>query len=467
MLKKLILLMMVVGLLSNAAVAEDWTRFRGANGDGTSSSKNLPAEIGPGKNQVWAVDVPFGRSSPIIVGDRIYLTATDDGQFVTIALDRKSGKQLWRKAAKPARKDDYHHDTDSATTTPVSDGENLYLFFQELGLLSYDKDGKQRWSQSMGPFRNFYSIAASPVVGAKYVYMLCDQVEGSFLVAYDKATGKEAWRRNRPGRMESYTTPIFYPNEKKPTALVVFGSGWVDAYNPADGKTLWSIGELPVGPVPSPILIDKTLYVVGQNHASNGWPPYEGIVKEHDKNDDGELSREEVAEAWLAEHYGWLNHDGEGNITEKDWVDLGNAITSDHWGVYAIRLDDDGKKAERLWNYRKNIPEIASPLVYNDVMYIVEKGVLTTIDTKSGEMIKRDRLGGGAAKVYASPVGADGKVFIGTLDGTLYTLSGVGEWETLASVDLDEEIWATPAIADGHLFVRTRGKLYDFAAAKK
>ena len=199
-----------------------------------------------------------------------------------------------------------------------------------------------------------------------------------------------------------------------------------------------------------------------QNHAGEGWPPYDGIVKEHDKNGDEELTKEEVKEAWLAEHYGWLDHDGSGIITRKDWEDLGRVMTSDNWGAYAIEGVDKKEKRTRRWNYRKNVSEIASPLVYKDVFYMVEKGVLTTLDAGSGELLKRGRLGEGSPKVYASPIAANGKVYIGTLDGVMHVIKAGGEWDSLAQVDLDDEIWSTPAIADGSLFVRTRGKLFRF-----
>ena len=190
-------LILLLVFLTIPATAENWTRFRGDNGSGVSASKGLPTEFGPDKNKVWEAEIPFGRSSPVIDDDRIYVSATEDGRFVTMALDRNTGKTLWSSTLAPRRSDEFHHDTDSATTTPVSDGKNVYVFFQEYGLVSYDAHGKEHWNLELGPFRNFYSIAASPVLGGNTLYMLCDQVEGSFLVAVDKNTGKEKWRRNR------------------------------------------------------------------------------------------------------------------------------------------------------------------------------------------------------------------------------------------------------------------------------
>ena len=456
---------LLLALLAMPLIAEDWSRFRGPNGAGISSSTNLPTEFGPEKNKAWETEVPFGRSSPVIAGDRILISAIEDGKLVTLALDRKSGKTIWRSTLERRRTDEFHHDTDSATTTPTTDGSNVYVFFHEFGLVSYDKNGKQRWTLEMGPFRNFYGIAASPLLAADTLFMLCDQAEGSFLVALDKNTGKEKWRRNRPARLESYSTPILYPEEGKPKALIVSGSRWIDAYDPATGKNLWTLGDVGTGPVSSPVLAGDTLYVTAKNQAEDGWSPFDGVLKEHDKDGNGELSRDEVAEAWLAKHFGWLDADADGAISAKDWKMIGDEMTNDNWGVYAIRLPKKDGKPEKLWNYRKNVADIPSPLVHDGVFYMVLEGILTTLDSKTGELLKRDRIAEGSPKIVASPVMADGKIYIGTQEGKMFVVSAGGEWETLASVDLGEEIWASPAIADGQLYVRTRGKLYSFGAA--
>ena len=462
-----ILPLFILLLLTIPATAENWPRFRGQNGNGTSTSTTLPTEFGPEKNVIWKTEIPFGRSSPVLTGDRIFISATEDGKLVTLALDRKSGKTIWSTTLEPNRKDEFHHDTDSATTTPVTDGTNVYVFFQEVGLVSYDKTGKERWRLELGPFRNFYSIAASPLLAGNTLFMLCDQAQGSFLVAVDKSTGKEKWRRNRPARLENWTTPILYPDNKKPKALIVSGSRWVDAYDLATGKSLWALGDVGTGPVSSPVLVGDTLFISAPNHAEDGWPPFEAMVTEHDKDENGELSREEVAEAWLMEHFGWLDVDADNSISAKDWKAIGDEMVNDNFGVYAIKLPKGEGKPEKLWNYRMNISEISSPLVHDGVFYMVKDGILTSLDAKTGELLKRGRIGESSPKVYASLVAADGKIYIGTLKGTMVVLSAGGEWETLASVDLDDEIWASPAIADGHLYVRTRGKLYSFGAERQ
>lgn len=456
------LLLALLVLLAIPAAADDWPRFRGVNGSGTSTSTGLPAEFGLEKNKVWESDIPFGRSSPVLAGDRIFVSAVEDGKLVTLALDQKTGKTIWRSALERRRTDEFHHDTDSATTTPVTDGTHVFVFFQEVGLIAYDQHGTESWRLELGPFRNFYSIAASPLLAGNTLYMVCDQAEGSFVVAVDKKTGTEKWRRNRPARLESYTTPILFPEDGKPKALIVSGSRWIDAYDPDTGESLWALGNVGTGPVSSPVLAGDTVFVTAPNHAENGWAPFAGVVEEHDKDKNGELSREEVAGAWLIEHFGWLDNDADGSISEKDWKAIGDEMVNDNWGVYAVRIPTGSGKPKVLWNYRKNVADIASPLLLDDVFYMVRDGILTSLDAKTGELLKRDRLGEGSPKVYASPIAADGKIYIGTLKGTMFVLSAGGEWETLASVDLNDEIWASPAIADGRLYVRTRSKLYSF-----
>jgi outer membrane protein assembly factor BamB len=458
---------LLMAMLSpRSAAAGDWSRFRGPNGTGVSDARGLPVEFGPEKNQLWETEVPFGRSSPVIAGDRIFVTATDEGKFVTLALDRATGKVLWRQSVDPVRHEEHHDSTDSATTTPVTDGRNVYAFFQEFGIVSYDGSGKKRWTHPMGPFKNFYSIAASPVLHGNLLYMLCDQIEGSFLLALDKNTGEQVWRVERVGRLESYTTPVLYP-EENPTALVVFGSAWLDAYELKTGKFLWAIGEVGVGPVSSPVIAGDTIYVVTPDHAENGWPPFEPIAEQYDADKDGKLTKEEVAEAWLIQHFGWLDRDMNGTITKADWDTLAKEVNTGHHGAYAIRLAEGGNP-DRRWNYRKNPSEIATPLVHDGVFYMVEKGILTALDAATGELLKRDRLGEGSPKVYASPVAADGKLFLGTLEGSLVVVRAAGrDWRTLSSVDLGDEIWATPAIVDDKLYVRTRSKLYGFGSPRE
>lgn len=443
----------------------EWPGFRGANSAGVSSSTGLPVEFGPEKNLVWQAEVPFGRSSPAVTEDRIFLTAVDDDKLVTLAVERGTGRLLWRREVKRIVQAEFHTATDSATPSPATDGENVYVFFHEAGLVSYDAAGKERWRRPLGPFRNFYGMAASPVLAGERLFVLCDQAEGSFLLAVDKNTGEELWRRKRPARLEAYTTPILYPNAGHPKALLVSGSRWVDAYDPASGDILWTLGGVGSGPISTPVLMGDTLYVSSVDHAENGWAPFAPLLAEHDKDGDGELSREDIEGSWIANHYGWLNADGKGNISLADWEHVEREMVNEHWGIYAIRLG--GVAPEKLWNYRKNVPYIPSPLIQDGVFYMVKDDIVTSLDAETGKLLKRGRLGEEKSKVYASPVAADGKIYVGTMGGDVVVLEAGSDWSLLAINKLGGEIWSSPAIVDHHLYIRTRDTLYSFAVAKE
>ena len=452
---------------TGAARAEEWSRFRGPNGSGVSESTNLPTEFGPEKNLAWSVEIPFARSSPVLAGDRIFLTAIDAETFTTLALDRASGKELWRREIERDRESEMHQDTDSATPSPVTDGGNVFAFFQESGLVAYNARGDELWRLALGPFRNFYGMSASPVLAGDTLFLVCDQNGGSFLLAVDKNTGKQKWRQERPGRSLSYTTPILYPDAQHPRELVILGDRWLDAYDLASGESRWVLSGLGVGPVSSPVLAGDLLFVNAPDHAPEPPPPFSELAAGHDADGDEILTRQEVAGTWMTKHFGFVDWDGNGSLSADDWRQLNQSMTTDDWGIHAIRLSGRGTGPEIMWSSQQNVPYIPTGVAYNGALYMVKDGIVSSYDTDSGELLKRGRLTKGSPKVYASPVAADGKIYIATLEGQMAVLKASAQWEVLAMNDLEDEIWATPAIADGHLYVRTRGKLFGFAAPQK
>src|SRR6185503_8218725 len=144
---------------TSSAAGNDWLQFRGPNGTGVADGPTLPAQFGATKNLAWKASVPFGRSSPVVTADRVFLTASEGDKLVTLALDRKTGKMLWRRDVQRARHTPIYKANDAASPTPVSDGKNVFVFFAELGLISYAPDGKERWRLPLGPFSSFYGMA--------------------------------------------------------------------------------------------------------------------------------------------------------------------------------------------------------------------------------------------------------------------------------------------------------------------
>lgn len=458
-----IVLIAVAPALATDDQVGEWSRFRGPNGSGVSASTGLPTEFGPERNLEWEAVVPFGRSSPVLTADRIFLTAAEENGLLTLAFDRHTGKEVWRRRVDRRRADDMYGETDSSTPTPATDGENVYVFFQEVGLISYDAAGQERWLRGMGPFRNYYGMSASPILAGDTLLIVCDQAHGSFLLAVDKDTGKELWRRERPARVESYTTPVLYPDSVHPETVVISGSKWLDAYDLKSGEGVWALKGLGAGPVSSPVLSGSTLFVNAPDHNEEPLPTFGELAKEHDGDGDQRLSRTEVEGTWLSNHFAWLDNDADGAITAADWKKLNEEIDVEGWGLFAISLPEGGGQPQVLWNDRRSVPYIPSSLVYDGVLFTVKDGIVSSFDPQSGELHKRGRLGKGANRVYASPVAADGKIFIGTLEGEVAVLSAGAEFEVLSTNQIGEAIYATPAIADSHLYVRTRDRLFSFA----
>ena len=193
--------------LAFLALISDWDRFRGPNGSGVNESKGLPTEFGVDKNMRWRVALPPGHSSPILVGDRIFLTAYEGEKLLTFSLDRATGKILWRREAPRTRVSSIDKRNSPASPSPATDGKNIYVFFGDYGMVSYGFDGNERWHVPLGPFNNVYGMGASPVVVDDKVVLVCDQSSGSFIAAFSLADGKEKWRTPRPEALSGHSTP--------------------------------------------------------------------------------------------------------------------------------------------------------------------------------------------------------------------------------------------------------------------
>lgn len=451
-------------LCAAGAMAEDWTRFRGPNGSGLSTSAALPANFDDEGALLWSAAIPFGRSSPAIASDRMFLTGIAADRMVTLAIARDSGEILWWRSLERERVATLHPATDSATPSPVTDGDNVYAFFQESGLVSYDGEGRERWRNPLEAFRNYYGMAASPILVGDLVIVLCDQAGGSFLLAVDKDSGQEVWRQSRADRRESYSTPVLYPNASEPRMILVSGSRYLDAYDPESGERLWAVPGLGAGPVASPVIAGDRVFVVAPNHSEEPLEPFDGLLTELDANEDSRLTADELANHWTANHFGFVDFDGDGWLTAEDWSALGEEMTAEGWGLFAISLAAGDASPEIVWNYRQNAAYIPTPVVVDDIVYMVKDSVLTSLDAMTGDLLERGRLG--AKKVYASPVAAADRLLISSLEGQLSLIQTGKDWEILSTHDLDEEIFAAPAIGDGKLYIRTRGHLLAFAGSR-
>ncbi|MGE3509817.1 MAG: PQQ-binding-like beta-propeller repeat protein [Vicinamibacterales bacterium] len=446
--------------------AEDWPRFRGVNGSGVSVSARLPDTLDR-TTLKWRVTVPPGRSSPIVAGGRVYVTGIDHDRLVVLALDRASGSTLWRHTLDRARVSRFYVGNDTASSTPASDGSNVFAFFADLGLVSLDGSGRERWRLPLGPFDSFYGVSSSPIVHGAMVILVCDQRRGSFVLAVDKDTGRVRWRTERPGTTtEGYTTPAIYAPSSGEPQLVVSGASRLDGYDLETGKNLWWMGRQGIYPVGSTVITNDRAFAVGTGGETSPYPRFETALATIDRDRSGTLSAAELAgDAELGAHFGWIDADGSGQITRAEWDHIVEESVAEH-GVTSTRLGGTGDVTgtHAGWRFTRSYSYLITPLVYRDVMYLVKNGgIITALDPQTGEVLKTGRASQAIDDYFASPVAGDGKVYFVSHSGKVTVLKAAAQWAVLSASDLDEPVQATPAIADGQVLVRTNRSVFAFA----
>lgn len=462
-------------LFALAAAGADWPQYRGVNALGVTDDKNLPVEMGPDKNVVWKTAVPPGHSSPILVGPRIFLTAVDLEALFTIAVDRATGRQLWKREAPRLRKESFQKTNSAASGTPASDGKIVVSFFGDFGLLAYTVDGKPLWQHPLGPFNNQNGHGSSPVIIDDMVLLICDQDTDSYFLALDKNTGKVRYKVERPETTRGYATPSVWRPKTGPAELIVPGAYITTAYELKTGKKLWWAGGMAWQLKGAPVVIGDRMYLNSWESggdmetppAVDEWPVVAG---KYDRDGDGKLNVEEAAGVGMKNAQAVANYDLDKDnfIDERDWAFLKLHRQAQN-SVMSIQLGGRGDVTNThvRWRYRKSLPNCSTPLVYQNVLWMVKDGgVLTTLNPETGEVLKQGRIPGALEPYWASPVGADGKVYMVSQAGKLSVLKAQGEWEVLKVNDLDDEVFATPAIGDNRLYVRTRTTLYAFGLSK-
>jgi outer membrane protein assembly factor BamB len=448
----------------------DWPQFRGPAALGVSEGHQLPTEFNAKKNLVWQVPLPPGHSSPIVVGKRLFVTAFEGENLFTIALSTETGKELWRQQAPRPRKEHVQKTNGPASPSPASDGQRVFTFFGDFGLLAYTVEGKPLWQMPLGPFNNPNGHGSSPIVADGTVVLLCDQDTNSYLLAADAKTGKVKYKIERPEVTRGYGLPAIYKPQSGPVEMIVPGAYLTVAYNFATGEKLWWFGGMSWQSKSPPILIDGILYQSSWETGGDGpmpeVPQFDEIQAAHDKDNNGKLDAPEA----LA--YGIKA----GSFTAAD-LDHDGFLDSREWGFYRMLKQTrnalvaarpggrgDVSNSHVLWRYTKSLPNTAAPLYYAGALWIVKDGgVLTTLNPKTGEVIKQGRLTGALEPYWASPVAGDGKVYLISAAGKVVVLKGDAQWEILARNELEDEVFATPALVNGRIYLRTRNTLYCFA----
>jgi outer membrane protein assembly factor BamB len=416
-------------LLFAAALAanDDWSKWRGPNNDGMARG-DAPLEWSATKNLAWKVSIP-GRafSSPILWGDRIFVTtavptgvetsapsaqgsggggrgagggvgAGKEHKFVVMCMDRKTGKTIWERVATTATPHEGYHGRygSFASNTPATDGKYLFAFFGSRGLYTYDLDGKLIWKKDFQPMRMRlqFGEGVAPVVDGNTLYLKFDQEQGSHMVALDKLTGKELWRVERD-EVSSWSEPLIVTHNGR-KQVIVSASNKVRSYDPASGKLIWETKGLGTNVIPAPVTTAGMVYVMSGHREPN----------------------------LLAVKLG-----REGDLTGTDAI----AWTNDRGNSYS-----------------------AAPVLHDGKLYFIsDNGMLSCLNAATGEAYyKQQRL----PKPYnfkSSPVGANGKLYLSTEEGDVVVVKMGEKYEVLATNMIADDMYiATPAIAGGSIYLR-------------
>lgn len=432
--RRISLALVIFSLLTTATSAANWPQWRGPDGSGISNEKNLPATWTPTKNVKWKTPIDGrGHSSPIVWGNRIFVTTAIEGDIVpgakaakhmlgdkefvhpdsvganrkhtfkVVAVNRDNGKILWQTVAwEGTPYDDRHRKSSYAASTPATDGKMVYAYFGSEGMYAYDFNGKLVWKVDLGKQGTLgMGTATSPILHENVVIIQADEENGktSFIVGLDKKTGKEVWRTPRAIQV-SWSTPLLVKTATR-SELIASGTEHVISYDPATGKELWRHKGLESNAIPSPVANSEMVYFVA------GYP----------------------AKVAMAIKLG-----GSGDLTGTP---------------------------NMSWKYAKGTAYVPSPILYGDYLYLTsDRGVLTCIDAKTGEV----KYEGGRipipATFTASPIAFEGKLLMTSEDGDTFMIKAGPKHEVIGTNSIGEAVYASPAVADGSIFIRGEKNLY-------
>lgn len=445
------------------ASAADWTRFRGPLGAGVAVEAAAPSGLAP-EDAAWRIDSGAGASSPIVAAERVFLTHFADANRTLRCLDLATGETLWEQTIQQVREELGTPPNDPATPTPVVDAGRVFALFPDAGMIACSLDGDLLWRRELPPFHSFHGIAASLTAHGDHVYLVADQLQNSYLQAFHTATGEPVWRAERvSGAVGGFATPVVRTVGQR-QELIASGPREIVAYDPQTGDELWTLSGATNAPISTPLLDGDRLYVCEPFYEQN--PFQMSALKPYDKNGDGRLEIEELPPGdRMRTLLGQIDvnfGDGDGVLTAeeletafRDYVKSG--------GLAAIDLSDEDRKS--AWVYQRTVPQIASPLLLDGLLYVFnDGGVLLAIDAAEGEVVKRGRLEQSGRQYYASPVAAGDQLVIVDTDGKAAVIRAGRDWEQLATFDLGEPCFATPAIAGDRLLIRTAQSLFCFRA---
>lgn len=393
----------------------EWPRWRGPFNSGVARGA-APVEWSDTENVAWKVDVPgLGHSSPVIWGDKLFITTavrtTSSSQmevehrFLLLCYDRATGKLLWEKEATRATPHEGYHNTygSYASNSPVTDGERVIVFFGSRGVYSYDLEGNLEWSKDFPPMtmRGAFGEGTAPTLHENTLLLNFDHEGDSFILALDKRNGEQIWRHDRPGEVSNWAQPLVIEFEGR-TQAIVAAVGKVRSYDLATGEVIWEAAGLGLNTIPAPVALDDMVIVMSGFRDPN----------------------------LLAIRLG-----GEGDLTGTDRI---------------------------VWTNTRANSYTPSPVLHEGIIYfITDNGFISAFDAKQGNAHYHQIRLPKPYQFKASPVAADGKLYLSTENGDVVVLEMGPEYKVLATNTMPDQIFiATPAIADGKIYLRSQSTLY-------
>lgn len=465
---------LVLGALVTAgARAEDWPQFRGQNASGVSTeSTNLPVQFDPSRKVRWSKKIGEGVACPVIAAGRVCNTAmVGERTFAVFCWDAATGKEIWHRQFETGPLPTITPPNTQASSTPATDGQRVYVYFSTLGMMALDMaTGEDVWRIPIQEpmYLMSWGAAHSPVVLEDMVIFNQDDDLDPFLVAVDKYTGKIRWRTPRPDMLAGYALPVICTAGGR-TDIVIAGSGKLKGYDPANGQERWTCNTLLRTIMTTPVVRDDTIYVSLQSYGDTSRTLKFALLEWKDTNQDGKLAKTELPPAFWGKFEAG-DEDKDGFLVDSEIDRAFQAPTNMVGGgsiVQAIKGGGTGDvtKSHLTWNLDTPASSnIASPLVVGESVFVVKKGgISASFDVATGKAQWMQKRINNLGNYYASPIAGDGKIYVTGENGYVVVLKQGPKLEVLAKNDMGESCIATPAIADGRLFVRTLTTLYCFS----
>jgi len=472
----------------------NWPRFRGPNGQGIAEAARIPVDISRESLVLWKTAIPPGYSSPVIWNDRIFFTANESAnekELITLCVKRENGNIMWRQTVQAQTKVEIHAMNHPASPTPAADGRHVYVYFGTYGLICYDHEGNKVWDRKIKTPESWYGMATSPILYKDKVILILDDdnQDASRLLVVNQNTGETVWEQPRSLFGSGWSTPMIWRHGDT-EELIVLGSQRLTSYNPSTGEEIWWAGGFPGETIGTPITGGGLLFASSTSPFGRGDEKWDAarmwkITRDElDKNKDNQIQSDEMTEDFTipmrpdltrdnpgygftmsdkARMLKFFDKDKDGVISEKDWMEtLSGFTTAMQPTLLAIRpgATKDARESHIAWEIHRGIPEAPSLLYCRGKLYLMrDGGLLTCLEASTGKEFFRERIGA-AGQYLASPIAAGDKVLVASVPGVVTVIQAEDKLKILARKDFGEKIFATPAVVDNKLYVRTVGHMY-------